>query len=166
MSVCRLYDYNTFKMEQEEILSSFSILHLNVQSLRAKFNKLECFLTEIVNFKVLCFTETWLTNSEDQLYNFPEYKSVSSCRNNKNGGTSIYVKESVKFVVREDIYSLLWEDKVFELTIIEIKEPNFCFLVACVYRPPNSNINKFMKKLETLLDKSSQEKKTDCMRGL
>ena len=153
-------DYNTFLQEKNTILKGFSVLHLNIQSLKAKHELLECTLSEIDNFDLLCFSETWLTIDNYSCYNFPNYTHIPSIRNNRNGGTSIFIKNNIEYKIREDLKSNLWKNYVFEITIIEIKNANGKhFLVACIYRTPDSPIQEFFTHLDILREKAITEKK-------
>ena len=140
------------------ILDGFNILHLNVQSLRAKHTALECLLTEIDSFDALCFTETWLHEHDSTCFNFINYHHIPSVRHNRSGGSSIFIKEHIKFTTRDDIKTDFWEDNTFEITSIEVCRP-LIFIVACIYRSPNTSIPKFIKKIESLFDLASKEKK-------
>ena len=129
---------------------------MNIQSLRSKYDKLECLLAKINEFDILCFSETWLSESEAHLYDLPNYFTVPSFRQSRGGGTSIYIKNNIKYTARHDIKNELWNDKVFEITIIEITN----ILIACIYRSPSSPISSFLKSLETLFYKATKERKT------
>ena len=154
------FDYSTFIQCKNNELKGFSIFHLNIQSLKAKHELLESLLSEIDNFDLLCFTETWLTINNFQCYNLTGYSHIPSIRNNRNGGTSIFVKSNIQYKIREDIKKDLWIDYVFEIAIIEIKIlNNKGLLVACIYRTPNSPMNAFITHLDILLDRSILENK-------
>ena len=158
-TVNQSFDYNTFLLQKDNILKGFSVLHLNIQSLKAKFEALECLLAELNNFDVLCFSETWLTNDNLQCYELANYSHVPSIRNNRNGGTSIFIRNNIDYTVREDIKSEMWLDYAFEVTAIEINFGKKGFLVACLYRTPDSSINEFLKHFDLLLEKAISENK-------
>ena len=69
-----------------------SFLHYNVQSI---FSKLDILHTELFDFDILAFTETWLTpaiDTDDVLlrsYNAPERKDRVK---DNHGGVMLYVK--------------------------------------------------------------------------
>ena len=122
-------------------------------------------MEELQEIDIICLSETWLTEADDQLYNIPNYTSVSSYRSTRCGGTSIYIKKPIKFKERQDIKDKLWEDSSFEVTIIEITSSPKDYLVASVYRSPNSSIPKFLNLLESLLYISTKEKKLLILTG-
>ena len=153
------FDYSNFLTNKDSILNGFSIMHLNIQSLRAKHTALECFLAEVNDFDVLCFSETWLNDFNFQCYNFTNYNHLSSVRQKRCGGTSIFIKNHHHYTLRDDIKTKLWEDSTFEIVIAELRKLPTNFLIACVYRSPNSNINKFLRLLESLFDIAINENK-------
>ena len=160
------YDYNSFIQHKDKILTGFSVVHINIQSLKAKYELLEGFLTEIDNIDALCLTETWLTNNNFHCYGLTGYKHIFSIRNSRNGGTSIFVKSDIDFIIREDIKSKVYKDYTFEITIIEIKNKNNeTFLLACVYRTPDSPLNDFITHLDILLEMATTEKKQLLIAG-
>ena len=134
-------------------------MHLNIQSLRAKYTALECLLAEVDCFDALCFSETWLNESDSQCYNFSNYNHLSSVRQKRCGGTSIYIKNHYHYTLRDDIKTKLWEECTFEITIVELKKLPTNFLSACVYRSPNSNTDRFLRLLESLFDLAIKENK-------
>ena len=81
------------------LCQNLSIVHYNVQSI---FPKLEVLHTELIDFDILSFSETWLNDSiacEDlllQSYNKPERKDRPG---DSHGGVMLYVKEGLHYNV-------------------------------------------------------------------
>jgi hypothetical protein len=71
----------------------------------------------------------------------------------KRGGSCIFVREelNIKEVLRTQE---LMSEKVFEICIIDI--PDLRLTLACIYRSPQSEVHKFIDKLETLIVKIQQ----------
>ena len=92
-----------------DIISSLSINHnlsfvqYNVQSI---LNKLDILQTELFEFDILAFSETWLNqsiSSDDllfQSFNRPERKDRVG---DSHGGVMIYVKEGIYYKRRDDL---------------------------------------------------------------
>ena len=63
------YDCNSFKSLIASNTKYFSILSTNIQSLHAKFNKLQAFVIEMqslqFNFSVICIQDSWLNVDAD-----------------------------------------------------------------------------------------------------
>ena len=115
-----------------------SFVHYNVQSL---VTKLDLLYTELNEFDILAFTETWLNQSvlqEDiQLHSYclPERKDR---RGDSHGGVIIYVKDTIHYVRRNDLeindVECLWID-------LTLKHKHVLFGVF--YRPPSSDAAYF-----------------------
>ena len=115
-----------------------SFVHYNVQSL---VTKLDLLYTELNEFDILAFTETWLNQSvlqEDiQLHSYclPERKDR---RGDSHGGVIIYVKDTLHYVRRNDLeindVECLWID-------VTLKHKHVLFGVF--YRPPSSDAAYF-----------------------
>ena len=97
-------DSSAISVLQSSALSKhLSFIHYNVQSI---LPKLDILFTELCDFDILAFSESWLNASvpdEDlsfQLYHKPERKDPVG---DSHGGVIIYVKESLHHTRRRDI---------------------------------------------------------------
>ena len=125
-----------------DVISSLSINHnlsfvqYNVQSI---LNKLDILQTELFEFDILAFSETWLNqsiSSDDllfQSFNRPERKDRVE---DSHGGVMIYVKEGIYYKRRDDL-----EIGGIECIWLEVANHNKRILFALFYRPPNLNIS-------------------------
>lgn len=85
--------------------NSTSIAHLNVQSLMSTFNEFGVMVNDR-NFDIIALTETWLTDSKQQLdyVQLPGYVTEFRSRvGKKGGGVGFYVKEEITFKPRRDL---------------------------------------------------------------
>ena len=88
-----------------DLSHNLSFVHYNVQSI---FSKLELLETELIEFDILAFTETWLSPSTDtnelllHSFNTPERKDRES---DNHGGVMIYVKDYLQYRRRADLES-------------------------------------------------------------
>ena len=73
---------------------SFSILHLKIRSIKKNFDNFKLFFSSLVfSFSVLCFSETWLDEVGNSLYELPSHISKHQVRDDrKGGGVSIYIQ--------------------------------------------------------------------------
>ena len=80
---------------------SFSILHLNIKSIKKNFDKFKLFFSTLAfSFSVICFSETWLDQVGNSLYKLPNYISKHQVRDDRKGGrVSIYIHNSLSFKV-------------------------------------------------------------------
>ena len=132
--------------ENESSSTYFSILDLNIGSIKKNFENFKSFVNSInFTFSIICFSETWLdeTNStENSLFELPNYMSKHQVRSDQRGsGVFIYVHKTFDFKVRSD---LSMNNKDIESISTEIntnKKRNT--LVNILYRPPNGQIEPF-----------------------
>lgn len=113
---------------------NLSIMHYNVQSI---FSKLEVLHTELIDFDILTFSETWLNDSIDtddllfQSFNKPERKDRPG---DSHGGVMLYVKKGIHYKRRNDL-----ELRNIESIWIEVANSHKRVLVGVFYRPPNAD---------------------------
>ena len=139
---------------------SFSILHLKIRSIKKNFDNFKLFFSTLAfSFSVICFSETWLDEAGNSLYELPDYISKHQVRDDRKGGVSIYIHISLSFKVRSNlcINSIDTESLPIELTL-----DNKCStFINVLYRPPNSQIEPFETFLDfnlNLLDHESNKK--------
>ena len=84
---------------------SFSILHLNIRSIKKNFDNFKLFFSSLVfSFSVICFSETWLDEVGNSLYELPNYISKHQVRDDRKGGeVSIYIHNSLSFKVLSNL---------------------------------------------------------------
>ena len=138
---------------------TLDLLHLNIRSLR---NKLEFIKDNLLNFDIMCFTETHLTEviTDEQIliddfYHELFRKDFSS----HSSGLIVYVKQSL---LSRRILDL--ENPRLHTVWLEVKLHNFNTLVCCFYRPPNSDVT-FWNDFEIMIDKALDLNKNVIMLG-
>ena len=78
-------------------------------------NHFECLYTE---FAIISLTETWLNERNYNLYEIPNYVLIGKQRSGrKGGGISIYIKQNIKYKIRDHISFMNFE---YESVFIEI----------------------------------------------
>ena len=79
----------------DEKAENISVLHLNIRSINKNSENFKMFLLNLnFNFSIICFSETWLNDSnvDNSNYELPNYVSVHQIRNHyKRGGVSVYM---------------------------------------------------------------------------
>jgi hypothetical protein len=138
--------------------SKYSCLHLNIQSLPSKFDRLKELLKELnnanINIDFILLCETFLNDSNTQLYNLQGYNLISQNRSRlARGGVAIYVKSEYNYKLRNDL-SVNVEGE-FESIFIETKSKrnNETLIVGEIYRIPNTNINDSLQRYELTVNK-------------
>ena len=140
--------------------NNFSILNINIRSLNKNFENLKILLDEIKHdFKIICLTETWCkcgeTNYEFELNN---YTSIHQPREvNAGGGVSIYIHNSINFVLRNDLCVNETDCESLCIELVNNTERNT--IINTTYRPPSRNLKKFKTHLKTFLNKIHKLKK-------
>ena len=139
----------------------YHALHLNIQSLPAKLEKLNNLITNLdnnklsIDFILLC--ETFLNSTNHNLQHISGYNFVSKHRKSKaRGGVGIYIKDKYNFKVREDL-SIFIEGE-FESIFVEVELGAEKALIGEIYRIPNSNISNSMVQYEYLIDEIANYK--------
>ena len=164
---CDYYTEETFNsfIEKEQLLdrNSPSYLLHNVRSIAKHFPEIALFLNELqLQFDFLTITETWLNETNYELFNIDGYQvPVQYYRSDKRGGgIMLHVKNNLEFKPRNDI---VINDGCTESLFIEIEKEMFSALkniiIGVIYRPPNSNMDNFNNALETTLNYLKRENK-------
>ncbi len=139
----------------------FKILHLNIQSLSAKFEKLKLLLSHLeeqdIVLDVVLLCETFLHEGNMHLFKLPGYNLICKNRTHmKGGGVAIYVRSNIAYSLRDDI-SVFVEGE-FETVFIETFANNKKTVIGEIYRIPGTNLNTSLEYFENLLNKLKHEK--------
>lgn len=161
------YSIDTFTQNSNVNLNSLNILHHNSRSImrEGKLSEYEIFFKSINNpFKILVFTETWLTRDKLDLCKFQGFSPVHLIRpidqhinfKERGGGISIFIHNSITYQHRNDLDVIL---PFIECCFIEITFNNKKYIIAGIYRIPNTDINLFLDKFNEIVEplKSSFE---------
>ena len=127
--------------------SYLSLIHLNIGSIPKSLEGFieQCILPFNVNFDILGFTETKLTDDIENLYDIPNYHRYCNNNSRRSGGVAVYVKDVLK--CRELPHLSCTEDSI-ETIFVEV---NNDFIVGVVYRRPNTNERVFLNKFSNIL---------------
>ena len=128
---------------EKPVTNLFSILHLNIRSIKKNFDNFKNFLCSLdFTFSVICFSETWLDKLNSFTYDLPNYTSIHQKRSDRKGGeVSIYIHNSLNFINRPDL-SIDCDD-IESLTLKIISDYMWNTLVNVLYRPPNGQFETF-----------------------
>ena len=129
----------------------FSILHVNIRSLKRNFDQLKFLLFSLnYKFSVIALSETWLKTSATDYWSLPGYELVVNNRQGKiGGGVALYVRSELKFKIKRE---LTFSEEALETLFIEICYPKVKnILTGVVYKPPQVNHNSFAPLLQRLL---------------
>lgn len=124
-----------------------SIMHLNIRSIR---NKKQFIEDELLDFDILCFTETHLAPDYDKSqlfldgFNPPLYRD----RTNFGGGVMTYVSSRLSFRSRDDLMH-----PSLEMVWVEVFSKNKSIMVGTVYRSQIEPIS-FWNNLNISIEKA------------
>ena len=131
---------------------SFSVLMINIRSCRKNFSHfLAHFCNVLSYFTCIVFTETWLTEDIDNVFNIPGYYCFNLYRNNFGGGLKLYLKNGVQGRLLD---SFTFINDYFEMLTVELIFGTNKTVLCCCYHPPTSSIehnNGFIVSLEHFL---------------
>uniref|UniRef100_A0A8D9BGS2 Endonuclease/exonuclease/phosphatase domain-containing protein n=1 Tax=Cacopsylla melanoneura TaxID=428564 RepID=A0A8D9BGS2_9HEMI len=138
---------------------TLTVLHQNVQSIKNKIPGLEVFLSDLnkthsITPEVLCFTETWMSESNHQTINLPGYVNLSSYfrTNQDGGGVSIFVRDHLNFVPIE--INVPPVQLSFEYTAIKLRAHDITIVTIYRSNNPRSDIDIFFAQFDLLLQKT------------
>ena len=85
---------------------NFSLFNVNIRSTGAHFDNLRYYLDGLNHkFSVFSITESWLKDYNKDVYNLEGYEHIYKIRKNRpGGGVSIYIKNSIKYDIRENLF--------------------------------------------------------------
>ena len=129
-------------MIKENIDISFSVLNLNIRSLKKNFESVKNLLVEInFCFKVICITESWCSDDPhtNNRYQLPNYLSIHQGRKNDKtgGGITIFIHKQLLYNIRHD---LSVNDDDTEALFLEIRnQKSKNIFINTIYRQPSGN---------------------------
>lgn len=147
-------DIHKCNLEIEKSAGNFfglNFFHTNIRSISKNFDEFEVLLSLLkINFDFLILSETWQVTNPD-LFSIDGYKIYYNNGNiNQNDGVIIYVKENiyhnVKIVTEND----------FKFIRLEFNVKKFNAALTGIYRPPEYNVDLFLKIFDTYLSKYSK----------
>ena len=149
---CKPFSVSDFNSNFSNVNVGLSLLNLNCQSLRNKFDSFECFLSTLdVSFDVICVTETWLHNDELQFFKLQGYNFTGTQRVSRGGGAGAYVRAGLAITTLNvqlsgaDVHSFTLAGGASTQAI----------QVTIIYRYPKADLAVFFVDLECFLSKSS-----------
>mgnify|MGYP001553100430 CR=1 FL=1 len=153
---CRTLNYSNLPIQSPSSDPNailFSLFHANIRSINRNYQELQNCLDLIeLPFSIIALTETWLNDTNESLYELPNYTMINSIRENRvGGGISLLVRDSLHF--RK--YPISVMNQTIECQFIEIISPNpqNNIIVGVVYRPPSGSITNFTTAINEILEK-------------
>ena len=143
--------------------SDLRILHLNVRGLLNKQNQLTRLINE-THADIVLLCETWLSKSKENLIDIKANKLFAKHRVDKiGGGVCILADKSLRTRHRPDLEI---ESEILEHIVTEIKTDRKNILLVSGYRPPNTNVRKFLKEYKELIHQLRSQKNHEIILGI
>ena len=160
-SSSRFIDFNATQNQSDD---NFSLLHINSRSINKNFDSFETLINSLnkFSFSVIGISETWLNLNSPDMFNIPNYHMIHDDRKRgRGGGVALYIHCRFKYTIRKDI-----NIEGIENIFIEIENKfGKNVIIGTLYRPPGSNINCFVERIDEELDKMTQENKHIYLMG-
>ena len=118
--------------------------------MQGKFDELKDIILLCKNIDVFCITELFVHEDDTQNFDIPGYILLQKrTKNGVGGGVGVYIRNELNFVEREDLPG----DDI-EAIFVEIKPKQAkSFIVAIVYKPPESSKHLPKHFLQSLTEK-------------
>ena len=154
------HSIDSFKKYSNLNPKALNILHHNSRSIMrpGKLDEYDLFFNSINNpFSILVFTETWLTKDKIDMCRLQGFSPIHLLRpqdenidfKESGGGISIFVRNDIKFKHRKYLDVVL---PFMECCFIETMFNNKKYIIAGMYRIPNTNINNFIEKFNEIIE--------------
>ena len=159
---CNYYDIPSLESLSDKRYK-LKVLHLNIRSLPSNYNELKNLITSLQQHKheidIILLCETFLTEKNKKCYPLEGYAFTQLNRSTRSGGgVCIYVKNQLKFSLRNDLS--IFDEYNFESIFIELEcEKGKNIIIGEMYRNPSSDFNNFKTNYEKIIDQVSSEKK-------
>ena len=143
------FNHSLLKVFQNSDL--FSLIHSNIRSIPANLSKLIQYMSNLnVNFDIIGLSETWLTETNKDIYNLDGYDHVPLVRPDRiHGGVSLFISTAITYRVLNEI-SMINRD--IECLFVEIEFNNTKMYVGVIYRTPDADIRNFCDYLINILE--------------
>ena len=160
--------FNRMCDKNEITNSKLSLLHANIRSLPRNGTALEPYFSTLkVEFNVVALTETWLNETNADVYGLTGYKAIHNYRKQKKGGgVSLFIEENIRYIDRDD---LLHMNDYIECVLIELEKGEMGLgsnaVVGVIYRPPGTEIKIFNEQLQGILQSINSDNKKCYLLG-
>ena len=131
---------------------NFSVLHLNIMSLKPHYEKLEALILSLESPPdIICLSETWLNETDEgKIYLINGYNQCLMQNRNgmRGGGVMVQLHKNCNLLKQRDV---TFEEALFA----EVEKNNYKLKIAVIYNPPRINKLLFTDKLEQFLEDNS-----------
>ena len=142
------------------------VIQINCRGIKSKLDDLDELLIQTDEPDIVLLSETWLKEGEERFIDIKNYKYEGVVRKHKKGGgVGILINNKIKYRVRTDLNANS-QDNSFEHFFIEVKGTRYNIITGSIYRPPNTDIEKFIENYTNSLSSIKKEKNKELILGL
>jgi hypothetical protein len=141
------------------------LLHINARSLNKNLSNLTTELNLLINKpSIIAVTETWAATDNDNLV-IPGYSAIHKARKTKpGGGVALYLQDQIElsYKLRPDLSSDDLSESLFIQVAIKKRKD---MIIGVIYKPPDSDVDKYTANIELLLKKLTKESRPCFLLG-
>ena len=158
------YDVEKFNSSSQNLLKNlFSVLHINIRSMKKNFEKLCEYLSHVKgNFSIVALTELWCSDDnadKNSLWQLPNYTTIHQIRNSsqKGGGIALYVHNSLNYKILKNKNINNNDIECLNIEIVSKESKNE--IISCIYKPPRGDAHKFLDEMKGQVIKNKFQEK-------
>lgn len=143
---CQYYTENQFIKIISEI-KGFSVIHFNSRSLRANFDKIKSYLTDLgKSFDIVAITETWTKPDSEYYLDGYDFNCISRL-DKQGGGVALFIKNTLKYNIIDSLSSTIPGCCEYISATIHVNKFTKPIFISCAYCAPGSDLNIFSEQL-------------------
>lgn len=125
-----------------------SVIHQNIQSLRANFDIFNAYLSSLKVQPLLIFvSEIWIYSHESSYYRLPNYNFIACCNDDyRSGGVGVFINQNLTV---SSFHCYNWTTADVLILNVTLGRHDWTFI--CIYRFCNKPVNSFCVDIEELL---------------
>lgn len=152
-----------FNINHEFNDNNVNIIHINVMSIRKNWLNLVAYLNDVLKYiDIIVLTELKIKEENVDVFNLDGFEQFTRCRvDGRGGGIAAYVRQC--YIVDRQLFDLDQCEHLL-LRIKHVKQ-RFEFVLSCIYRPPDKNVNLFLEGLYSFLNDDQIKKSKIIMIG-
>ena len=141
--------------------SDFFALHINAVSLVANYDEINSLISAKTKCfpDILCISESRLKDSkidaQTQLVNHPEYNLVFDNSPTSAGGSAVYIKKGLNYIVKNECRLEIEDcESIFLELDLHSNGSTATILIGCIYRHPRPTVNDFCEEMSYFIQGS------------
>ena len=156
LGYCDSDQLNQFLPESGSVLQS--IMHVNARDLKCNMDLLCCNLKTLKHeFSLIGISETWTDLSTESMIHIPGYDKIIRSRvGRKGGGVGLLINSNLNVAIKDRPDLECIDSSIFESLFVQISQPSINhtkdIIVGVVYRPPNSNVCRFIESFSKIIE--------------